>query len=323
MKKNMIVPFIMLLIIVLASCSASKSSGKEAGNSDAYPEKSIDLIVPFGAGGGTDQIARSVANALEKELGQPVVVTNKAAASGVVGSNEIASSDPNGYTLGVFSNTDVANFVYTVKEGVNFGLDDFTYLGGLNETGDILVVPKGSDIDSLDDFIKYSKENPGNVTVALPSKTQEMNITLMENEMDIELTQVVYESGNKVLADLIGGHIDAGILSAQFADQASDQGLKILGLMTEERLDTIEDVPTFTEQGYDVSNPAVRMLVGSADMPDDVVEKIEQALKEQYDGELAEVLSKMGEVPTYRNMDDLETFLEKDFDMREDILGED
>src|SRR5690625_7830469 len=93
MKKNMIVPFIMLLIIVLASCSASKSSGKEAGNSDAYPEKSIDLIVPFGAGGGTDQIARSVANALEKELGQPVVVTNKAAASGVVGSNEIRSEE--------------------------------------------------------------------------------------------------------------------------------------------------------------------------------------------------------------------------------------
>src|SRR5699024_4739480 len=118
-------------------------------------------------------------------------------------------------------------------------------LGGLNETGDILVVPKNSEIDSLNDFIEHAKDNPSNVTIALPSKTQEMNITLMENEMDIELTQVVYESGNKVLADLIGGHIDAGILSAQFADQATDQDLKVLGLMTEDRLDTIEDVPTF------------------------------------------------------------------------------
>jgi len=311
------------IFLMMAACAETENTNQDAdGEGNDYPSKEIELIVPFGAGGGTDAIARAVASELEKELGETFVVTNQTSANGIVGSNEIASSNNDGYTLGVFSNTDVASFVYMIQTGVEFELDSFTYLGGLNETGDLLVVPAESDINTLDEFVEKAKSNPGELTVALPSQTQEVNISLMKENADIDVTSVVYDSGNNVLADLIGEHIDGGILSASFAAQAEDQNLKVLGVMLDERLESIPDVPTFAEQGYDVSNPAARLLVGPADLPADVVEKVETALTNAYEGELAGNLERMGEVPRNRISEELNSFLESDFQMREEILKE-
>lgn len=316
--KNVMLLALTIILTVTAGCGKSENNKENVSD---YPSKEIELIVPFGAGGGTDRIARLVANSLQAELGKPVVVVNKTSAAGVVGSNEIAAAKKDGYTLGVFSNTDVSNFVYAVKTGVNFELDSFTYLGGLNETGDLLIVPRNSDINSLEDFVSKAKQNPGNITVALPSRTQEVNVTLMESAMDIDITGVVYESGNNVLADLIGGHTEAGILSAQFADQASEQGLKVLGIMLPERLEAFPDIPTFKEQNYEVNNAAVRLLVAPAGLPEEITAKIEAALTKAYQGELSTQLSEMGEVPKYRNVEQLKNLLDEDFKMREEILA--
>ena len=310
-----------------AEGSQAAGSGSEAGTRTAggagelsWPEADIQCIVTAGAGGGTDAVARAVTTPLEKELGKPVVVINNGSAGGMVGMEEIAAADPDGYTLGVFSNTDVANFVYG-SDGCEFGLEDFTYIAGLNSTGDVLVMKKGSSYQTIDELIAYAKENPGAVTVALPSTIQNLSLSLMNQAMGIETTGVVYEGGNKVFADLVGGHIDAGILSAKFIAQADEQEMKILGLMLNERLETFPDTPTFMEQGYDISNPAVRMLVGPKDIPQELVEKIQDALKVCYEGEAREGLLTIGESPVLRTGEELDTFLQDDFAMREELLN--
>src|SRR5690625_4534252 len=95
------------IFLMMAACAETENTNQDAdGEGNDYPSKEIELIVPFGAGGGTDAIARAVASELEKELGETFVVTNQTSANGIVGSNEIASSNNDGYTLGVFSNTD-------------------------------------------------------------------------------------------------------------------------------------------------------------------------------------------------------------------------
>lgn len=265
-------------------------------------------------------MARAVCTPLEKTLGKTIVIINNGSASGMVGMGDIAKAKADGYTLGVFSNTDVANFVYGGSD-CGFTTEDFTYIAGLNTTGDILVLRKGSDLKSLDDFISKAKAMPGELTVALPSSIQNLSLDLMNEKLGISTTGVVYEGGNKVLADLLGGHIEAGILSAKFISQAQEQGLSILGIMLPDRLGTFPDIPTFSEQGYDIVNPAVRMLVGPKGLPDEVVNVLAEDLKKGYEGEIKESIKNIDEQPALLTGTDLDAFLKADFAMRESALA--
>lgn len=297
----------------------SKAETEAAAAEIAWPEKDVQCIVPQAAGGGTDALARAVATPLEGEIGKPIVIINNGSAGGMVGMEEIAGAEADGYTLGVFSNTDVANFVFT-SEGCEFGLDDFTYIAGLNATGDILIMKKDSPYKTIEDFIAYAKENPGKMTIALPSPIQNLSLNLLNQALEIETTGVVYEGGNKVFADLVGGHIEAGILSAKFISQAAEQDMSVFGLMLDERLETFPDTPTFIEQGYQISNPAVRMLVGPKGMPQEIVEKIQSKLEICYEGAARDGLLTIGECPVLKVGTDLDEFLKEDFAMRERLL---
>lgn len=272
-----------------------------------------------GKDGGTDSMARAVCTPLETLLGKAIVIINNGSASGLVGMEEIAAAEPDGYTLGVFSNTDVANFVYT-NEACTFKTDSYTYIAGLNSTGDILLLKKGSEIADLNGFIEYAKANPKKVTIGLPSQIQNLSLNLLNTALGIETTGVVYEGGNKVFADIVGGHIDAAILSAKFIAQAQEQGISVLGLMLAERLATYPDTPTFAEQGYDIVNPAIRMLVGPANIPQEIVDVIVEKLVAGYQGEIADGVKAIGEAPVLLTGDELIAFLEKDFAMRETML---
>ena len=301
------------------NAAETEAAGIEAAADIAWPEKDIQCIVTASAGGGTDAVARAVTTPLEKELGKPIVIINNGSAGGLVGMEEISAAEPDGYTLGVFSNTDVANFVYTTEDCA-FTLDDFTYIAGLNSTGDILLLKKDSPYSSLDEVIAYAKENPGKMTIALPSPIQNLSLSLMNSALGIETTGVVYDGGNNAFADIVGGHVDAGILSAKFISQAEEQDIAVLGLMLDERLETFPDTPTFVEQGYDIVNPAVRMLVGPKDMPQEIVEKIQSQLEVCYEGDAREGLLTIGESPVLRVGTALDEMLETDFAMREKLL---
>ncbi|MDD3252910.1 MAG: tripartite tricarboxylate transporter substrate binding protein [Lachnospiraceae bacterium] len=284
-----------------------------------YPEKEVQVIVTAAAGGGTDALARAVCSPLEKQLGKSMVIINEGAASGLVGMSNIAASEPDGYTLGVFSNTDVANFVYTNPE-TDFALDSFTYIAALNQTGDLIVLKKDSPYADLETFLAYAKEHPGEITIGLPSAIQNLSLNLFNKGMSVETTGIVYEGGNKVFSDLIGGHIDAGILSAKFIGQCEDQNITVLGLMLAERLDTYPDIKTFKEQGYDINNAAARMLVGPAGMPQEVKDRLVAELEAGYEGDIAEALRTIGESPVLLTGEELDQFLTEDFAMREDML---
>lgn len=304
----------------LAAAAVISGCAKQgAGASGAYPQKEIQCIVTAAAGGGTDAMARAVCTPLEKTLGKTIVIINNASASGMVGMGDIAKARADGYTLGVFSNTDVANFVYGGSD-CGFTIEDFTYIAGLNSTGDVLVLKKGSDIKSLEDFISRAKAMPGELTVALPSSIQKLSLDLMNEKLGISTTGVVYEGGNKVMADLLGGHIEAGILSAKFISQAQEQGLSILGIMLSDRLGTFPDIPSFSEQGYEIVNPAVRMLVGPKGLPDASVNVLTKNLEKGYEGEIKSSIENIDEQPALLTGADLKGFLKADFAMRQAAL---
>ncbi len=309
--------FFPVLLMALAIIAPVSANGAQEKADAAYPSKEVKCIVIAAAGGGTDAMARAATNPLEAIMGKPFVVVNNGSAGGLLAMEDIADSDPDGYTIGVFSNTDVAGFAFGQK-GCEFTVDDFTYIAGLNTTGDIIVLKKGSAYSGIDDFLAYAKANPKAVTIGLPSPTQEMTLTLFENATGAEFTGVVYSGGNKVFADLLGGHIEAGILGAKFVKQADENGLSILGLMLSDRLATYPEVPTFREQGYDAVNPAVRMIVGPKGIDQAIVDKLVAALEEGFRGAISENIKAQGEIPQLLTGDALASFLKDDFAMRKD-----
>lgn len=313
---------LVLVLCVVLMGSMLFAGGQVEGDKKSekpYPSKEVSCIVIAAAGGGTDAMARAVTTPLEKIMNTPFVVVNNGSAGGLMAMSDIKAAKADGYTLGVFSNTDVANFAYTQKD-LPISIDDYTYIAGLNTTGDVLILKKGSSFSSTQEFIAYAKKNPGVVTIGLPSPIQEMSLGLINKAMEIKTTAVVYDGGNKVYADLLGGHIEAGILSAKFILQAGDQNLKVLGILLGERLSSFPDVPTFTEQGYAIDNPARRMLVGPKGMDKAVVEKLVENLKTGYESSITASINAIGEVPALLVGDKLDTFLVADFAMRKSFL---
>ncbi len=317
--KSMFGKMLFLLLSVLFLSLPLFAAGQSESGAEAYPTKEITCIVIAAAGGGTDAMARAVSTPLEKLLGKPIVVLNNGSAGGLIAMGDIKNAKPDGYTVGVFSNTDVANFAYTQKD-LPLSVDDYTYIAGLNTTGDILVLKKGSSFTNTNDVIAYAQKNPKAFTIALPSPIQEMSLSLINEKMGINTTGVVYSGGNKVFADLLGGHVEAGILSAKFIQQAQDQGLTILGLMLSDRLSSFPDVKTFAEQGYVIDNPARRMLVGPKGMPAEAVAKLVENLKKGYEGPMLESITTIGEVPDLLVGAELDAFLKADFAMRKAFL---
>jgi Uncharacterized protein conserved in bacteria len=313
MKKRMA---LVLVMIVSLSMLFANGASEQAST---YPSKDITCIVIAAAGGGTDAMARAVTVPLEKQLGKPVVVINNGSAGGLVATGDIADAEPDGYTIGVFSNTDVANFAYGDDNGIS--VDDYTYIAALNNTGDVLIMKQNSQFKDLQSFIDYAKANPERITIGLPSPIQEMSHSLLDEALGVKTTSVVYSGGNKVFADLLGGHIDAGILSAKFISQAADQNMLVMGLLLSNRLSSFPDVPTFTEQGYPVDNPARRMLVGPKNMPKTVVDCLVSELKKGFEGEMSANIKAIGEVPALMTGAELDAFLKSDFAMREAFLN--
>jgi len=310
-KRNML----FAVMACIGMVGAVFANGATETANAAYPNKEVNVIVIANAGGGTDAIARAVTNPLEKTLGKPFVVVNNGTAGGLVASEDIAHAAPDGYTLGVFSNTDVASLTYGQKSPT-FSVDDFTYIATLNTTGDILVLKKGSSFSSIEELVAYAKANPGKVTIGLPSPAQEMTRALFEKATGTKLTQVMYGGGNKVFADILGGHVEMGVLGAKFIKQAEEQNVNILGVTLESPLSPFPEVPTFKSQGYDIINPASRMLVGPKGIPQEKIDVLVKALQTGFQGEMKTTIEATGEVPYLTTGADLRKFLESDFAMR-------
>ena len=133
-----------------------------------YPDKEVTIIVPWGAGGGSDVPARMLADGLKKILGVPFVIKNMPGAGGEIGILALINSKPDGYTIGAGINSPSSLAIPFAKpQGAKtYTMDDFTYIANLDMDPGILMVNVDSPFKTLDDFIEYAKENPGKITIA-------------------------------------------------------------------------------------------------------------------------------------------------------------
>lgn len=273
---------VLLLIIALsltgfAGCSNSPAEEDETGI--AFPERTIEFIVPYGAGGGTDVMARAVANALTENEGWTTVVTNIEGASAAIGSMEGYNRDPDGYTIIVHSiEAMLAYYLGGVYE-VDLA-SEYEMLATVVYDPNVVSVATNSKFQTWQDVVDYAKENPGELSWAsVGSKSSnEQGSAELWKAAGIEVNYVPYDSASKSRPAVLGGHSD--VLFGQLSEVKAlvDSGeMKILGVSAEERL-LYDDVPTFSEQGYDVVNGLHRGFFLPPETPVEIVDILETAI---------------------------------------------
>lgn len=240
-----------------------------------YPEKPIEVIVGYSAGGGTDVMARTVAPFIEKYLGEgsSIVVKNMPGASGQIGVTEAANADPDGYTLGTFNLPGM--MARTIDREADYDRDSFTYLANVVNDPNVIVTSKGSGLDTLDKLIEEAKANPGAITVGMSSLGGDDHFALikLQNLTETEFTIVPFKGSAPARTALMGGHVAMGILNISEVAEFQNE-LNVLGVATKERSPFAPDLATFQEQGLDLVNGSMRGFIAPAGLPDDVQAKL-------------------------------------------------
>lgn len=268
-----------LLPLLLSACVMALAA--PAANA-AFPDRQIEIIVPFAAGGATDLVARQVADGMSKSLNQSVIVINKPGASGAIGSNYVAHAKPDGYSLllGV-TTTHGINPTFNHKLGYD-PVKDFSPISLLATMPHILLVNPSMKATTLDEFIALAKkaEPPFAYGSAGEGSPQHLAGVLLSSELGFKATHVPYKGGSPALVDLIGGRLQ--FMSSGLSEAMpfiSSGKLRALAVASPERVPGL-DVPTFTQAGHPFQLIAWYALFGPAGMPQDVIDTLNQAARQ-------------------------------------------
>ncbi len=243
-----------------------------------FPERPIQLIVPYAPGGVTDQVARILARGLEAKLGQSVPVINKAGGSTIVGTEAVARADPDGYTIGLVSMPFVTNV--TLAAELPYRQSDFAPIGTVANSPNVLVVNSSLPVTSLKDLIAYIKARPGQINYATFGIGSGAHLAALQFARLIgeKLQAVHYRGGGPATVGVMTGEVQfefGGPLSV--AGGVASGKLRPLAVTAKHRLNIYPDVPTFLESGFDYSQGTWFGLVAPAHTPDPIVQKIADA----------------------------------------------
>jgi tripartite-type tricarboxylate transporter receptor subunit TctC len=217
-----------------------------------YPSKPIRFIVPFPAGGSTDAVARAMQPALEKILGQPVVVENRAGAGGLLGVDAIAKAAPDGYTIGIAG---AGALGVNIGERMKRPYDPAKDLAPISKAAGspfVLVAPPTLNANSLGDVIKLAKAEPGRFSIGHGGNGTAMQLTalMLVSMADVKINLVPYRGTAPAVADAIAGHVQLAIADPPPSMGAISEGkLKALAVSSKTRFSVFPDIPTFDEQG--------------------------------------------------------------------------
>jgi len=218
---------------------------------DAYPSKAIKLIVPLGAGGATDVVARVVAAKLSQRLGQPVVVENRPGAEGVIGVNAGAKAEPDGYTLVLGSSTTLAANYHLRKSLPFHPVNDLAPVSmALKDFYNVLVINPNVPAQNLKEFIAYAKANPGKINYGTATVGSKICMEMFRTMAGIDLKMISYKSSPQALNDLMGGQIQ--IVCEPVATSVPNikaEKIRSIGVTSLTRVQQAPDLPTVAELG--------------------------------------------------------------------------
>lgn len=242
-----------------------------------FPQKDIQFVIPWNAGGSNDIAARQLQNIMQKQSGINLIVENVPGATGSIGMTRVARAQPDGYTVGMGTSSTLAQIAQKLTPLQN---DQFTPIARVSVDPLILLVHNDHPAQDLESFLEHMKQNPG-TSIGTPGNNNLNHIfaEMTARVADTSYINVPYTGGAKVIIDLAGKQIEAAVLKPSESKGQIDAGnVRPLGVFANERLDVMPDIPTFSELGYDVFpyGPLVQMayVVAPAGISDEVRQKL-------------------------------------------------
>jgi len=284
---------------------------------EEYPTKDITILCPYGPG-GTDNFTRAISLSLTDIMGQTVVVNNVSGAAGSVGMTQFCKTPADGYTILTISTDLIINSAMKRSEYTH---KDLIPIGRIQHDQSMFWVNPDGPYKTMEDVIKYAKENPGklNFGITSPAGFDEVLVSSFCDAAGIEANIIPFNSGSETMAALLGKHVDLMHEEPSSAMSVYESGkIKPVVVMTEERLPKFSDVPTAKELGYDVTLAIWRGAFVNKGTPVHIVKYLEDAFKKAFDDPQykdIEEKSMLDQRPGYLNSEDFGKFLEEEFEI--------
>jgi len=269
-------------LISALACLPTLSLFSASALAGAYPDRPVTLIVPFGAGGITDIVARATGKALGEQLGQTVIVENRPGAGGNIAADYIRRAKPDGYTLMFTTMGVLAVNPHTDMKAFFDSKRDFTYISLVGNTPHLIAVNAGVAATNLGELIKLAKNKPNAIsfgTAGLGSSPYQGMEILQEAE-GVRFLHVPYKSGAESVTGVVAGQVDMTFeATPQVMPFVTSQKLRALAVANPQRLESAPGVPSTAELGYPgIVSGSVAGLVGPASLPADVVTTLNAAV---------------------------------------------
>jgi tripartite-type tricarboxylate transporter receptor subunit TctC len=264
--------------LLIASTSFTMAAQAE------WPERRINLIVPFAAGGGADPVARLIADDMSKRLGQPVTVEFRPGANATIGTNAVARARPDGYTLLLTSPAPITNAKHQIPDLAYDPQRDLIPIIHIADSPMSLISNARFPARDFNEFVAYTRQNPDKATVAIPGVggLGHQAAALLAHKTGIKVTYVPYSGTGSIMADLLGGQVNASTgFPAAFLGAINDGRLRGLVLLSDKRMDELPDMPSIAESGYPQAQiSAWYALFAPKGTPHDIVAKVAKSVGE-------------------------------------------
>ncbi len=290
-----------------------------------YPERPITLIINYSAGGGIDLTIRALAKKAEKLLGQPVIPVNKPGSGGIIGIGALATSKPDGYTIGAltYSSLAIAPHIYDVAYNP---LKDFEYIMA---HGRLIYGPSvraDSPFKTLKDLMQYAKANPGRIKYGVQGLSVPNNIGMiyLAKAEGIKWEPVVFKTVAEEVSACLGGHIDITVSDPPNVLPHIKAGkLRLLVSVSGIRWKWVPDVPTAKEMGYNFTVESWTGLGAPKGVPKPIMDKLREVFRKSFDDpEAHEVMERISTIPAYLSPEEYYKIVEAGYKESEAILLE-
>ncbi|OLB96944.1 MAG: hypothetical protein AUH30_11400 [Candidatus Rokubacteria bacterium 13_1_40CM_68_15] len=292
------------LVIVIATVFSLVSPGPPVSAQPTYPNRPIEVIIPFPPGGPADTAARIIQPRLSAALGVPIVLINKAGGGGALAADYVAKSKPDGYTVFAATNAPLT-IVTATQPDVSYRPADFAAIGISMTDVSVFVGKAASPWKTLDEFVEYTRKNPGKLSYGSAGlgTVSFFAFELFKNAYGLDITHVPFQGGGPVKNAIMGGHVtiaSSGLNS--FAPLIKSGDLIALATSAPKRVPAFPDVPTLAEKGFpDASLNIWMALFVPVKTPREAVDRLSQALEQTMkEPAVATAVDKAGMVVDYR-----------------------
>ena len=307
---------------VVIAAAASVLPVAAMAQSGDYPSRPVEILVPASAGGGTDVLTRAFAEAAKKHLPQPMVVNNKPGASGAIGMGEMINAKADGYKLCMV----IVEITILPHLGLSKNTwEDFQPIARLNADPAAITVRSDAPWNTIEEFLVASKANPGSMKMGNSGNGSIWHLAhaALEDKAGVKFIAVPFQGAAPAVVALLGGHIDAVAVSpGEVAAHVAGGKLKVLAIMSDQRLKGFEKVPTLRERNIDLSIGAWRGLAAPKGTPPEVVAILKAATrKAAEEPSFKESLDKLNLGYAYADADDFRAAMQKDSDMFKQLIA--